>query len=165
MPMRLTRRQFLLGGAAAAALSLGPRFTRIAGTGVSYASGPGDAIVVFVQLFGGNDGINMVYPFSGAQRNHYETVRPTLKLPTTAAALQPWIDEGFPGGASLNSIGANANQSIYALHPAMGALGQLYGGGKLAVIPGVHYPFADHSHFRSMAIWWTADPLGAGTLG
>jgi uncharacterized protein (DUF1501 family) len=163
--MQLTRRQFLKGAAGAAALTLGPKFTRLPGTGVSYAAGPGDATVMFVQLFGGNDGINTVYPLDGSQRAAYEAARPTLKLPNTPAGLQPWVDGGFPA-VSFNDLGVNnADGFRYAFHPAMGALTQVYGAGKVAVLPGAHYPFADHSHFRSMAIYWTADPLGPGTLG
>lgn len=165
--MPMTRRQFLSRSAAAAAtLSLAPRLSWIPGTGVSYAAGPGDAIVVFVQLYGGNDGINTVYPISGAQRTQYEAVRPTLQLPKTNPGMQPWIDAGL-GPSTVNDIGGNANGSGYALHPAMGALRQIYAASPnhLAVVPGVHYPFADHSHFRSMAIWWTLDPLGSGNLG
>jgi uncharacterized protein (DUF1501 family) len=163
--MVLTRRQFFKGGmAAAAGLSLGPHFTRIPGTGVSYAAGPSDAIVVFVQLFGGNDGINTVYPLTGTQRTVYVGARPTLKLPDTNAGMQPYVAAGF-GYSTVNDIGSNVDGATYALHPSMGALHQLYGAGRLAVLPGVHYPFADHSHFRSMAIYWSGDPQGAANLG
>lgn len=104
--MALTRRQFLRGAVGAAALTLGPKFTRLPGTGVSYAAGPGNAVVVFVQLFGGNDGINTVYPLTGSQRTAYEVARPTLRLPTTAAGLAPWVASGFPA-VSLNDLGVN----------------------------------------------------------
>jgi uncharacterized protein (DUF1501 family) len=163
--MAITRRQFLKRGAAtAAAATVAPRLGWLSGTNVSYASGPGDAIVVFVQLYGGNDGINMVYPVTGAQRTSYETFRPTLKLPKTNAEMAPWVTEGF-GSSSVLSIGANDDGSTYALHPAMGALHGIYQSGKVAVLPGVHYPFADHSHFRSEVIWYTVDPLGSSGAG
>ena len=163
--MAISRRQFLKRSASAAALTaLGPRLRWLPGTGVSYASGPGNAIVVFVQLYGGNDGINTVYPVSGFQRTKYVEFRPTLKLPATNGEMAPWMSEGF-GSSTVLSIGANANGSTYALHPAMGALHGLYQAGKVAVVNGVHYPFADHSHFRSEVIWYTVDPLGASGLG
>ena len=119
---------------------------------------------MFVQLFGGNDGINTVYPLTGSQRTAYEASRPTLKLPTTNAEMAPWVDGGFGSAASI-TIGANADDgATYALHPAMGALTQaLQHAARSRCCPGVHYPFADHSHFRSEAIYWTADPLGSGT--
>ncbi|MFN8543831.1 MAG: twin-arginine translocation signal domain-containing protein [Candidatus Binatia bacterium] len=165
--MAITRRQFLKTTAAtAAALGAGPAWRRLPGTGVAYAAGPGDAIVVFVRLYGGNDGINTVYPLAGAQRAVYEDVRPTLKLPGTTGEMTPWVDEGIVGsGSDPFSIGTNGNGSDYALHPAMGALHQIHQAGRLAVVPGVHYAFPDHSHFRSEVIWYTGDPLGNAGLG
>src|SRR5215813_6634828 len=151
--MAITRRQFLKRSAAGAALAtLGPRFGRLAGTNVSYAAGPGDAIVVFVQLYGGNDGINMVYPLTGTQRTKYEAFRPTLKLPATNGEAAARVAAGGPGSSTVLSIGANADGFQYALHPAMNALHGVYQTGKVAVLPGVHYPHADHSHFRSEVI-------------
>jgi uncharacterized protein (DUF1501 family) len=164
--MAISRRQFLKRSAASAAAltAFGPRLRWLPGTGVSYAGGPANAIVVFVQLYGGNDGLNTVYPVSGFQRTKYAEFRPTLKLPATNGEMTPWMDEGF-GSSTVLSIGANANGSTYALHPAMGALHALYQSGDMAVVNGVHYPFADHSHFRSEAIWYTVDPLGSSGLG
>jgi uncharacterized protein (DUF1501 family) len=163
--MAITRRQFLKRGAAGAALAtLGPQVRWLPGTGVSYAAGPSDAIVVFVRLYGGNDGINTVYPLTGTQRSNYETFRPTLKLPKTNPEMAPWVPAPF-GSPTVLSIGANADGSSYALHPAMGALHALYQAGRVAVVNGVHYPFADHSHFRSENIWYTVDPLGSAGIG
>ncbi len=165
--MAITRRQFLKRGAASAAAvtTFGPHLRWLPGTGVSYAAGPSDAIVVVVQLYGGNDGINTVYPVSGGQRTTYEQYRPTLKLPKTNAEAVARVTAGAPGASTVLSIGANVNGSSYGLHPAMGALHGLYQSGDLAVVNGVHYPFADHSHFRSEVIWYTVDPLGAAGLG
>ena len=71
--MAISRRTFLKRSAAAtAALGLGPFGRWLPGTNVSYAAGPSDAIVVFVQLFGGCDGVNTVYPTNGTQRTLYE---------------------------------------------------------------------------------------------
>ncbi len=164
--MAITRRQFLKRGAATAAAltTFGPRLRWLPGTGVSYAACSGDTIVVFVQLYGGNDGINTVYPIGGAERTKYETFRPTLKLPKTSGEFDPSFVTTF-GNSSVLSIGGNANGSSYAIHPAMGALHALYGQGRAAVVNGVHYPFADHSHFRSEVIWYTADPLGTSGQG
>jgi uncharacterized protein (DUF1501 family) len=167
MAKKLTRRQFLKYGAiTAGAATAAPWMKLVPGTNVAWAAGPADAIVVFVQLYGGNDGINMVYPLSGAQRGVYESVRPTLALPDTNGGLAPWISEGFNVSTPL-SIGANANGSTYALHPAMKALHDIHTAGpsRLAVVPGVHYPYPDHSHFRSEQIYYSLDPLGSGGLG
>jgi uncharacterized protein (DUF1501 family) len=164
--MALTRRQFLKRAAATgAAAGLAPGFKWFPGTNVSYASGPSDAIVVFVQLYGGNDGINMVYPVSGPQRALYDEFRPTLGLPATNAACAARATTAGFGSPTVLSIGANANGSTYALNPSMTALHGVHQAGKLATIPGVHYPFADHSHFRSEVIWYTLDPQGSSGQG
>ncbi len=162
--MAISRRSFLKRSlASAAALGMGPLGRWLPNTGVSYAAGPGDAIVVFVQLFGGNDGVNTVYPIAGSERARYETARPTLKRPKPGDDLSDY--QARFGYNTVLDIGANSNGSTYALNPAMGALYQVYQENKLAVVHGVHYPFFDHSHFRSMAIWSSADPLGSGAIG
>jgi uncharacterized protein (DUF1501 family) len=168
--MAITRRQFLKRGAAsAAALSLGPRFRWLPGTNVSYAAGPSDAIVVFVRLYGGNDGLNTVYPVSDSggsnQRAKYDEFRPTLGLPKTDAACAARKAAAGFGSPTVLSIGANPDGSTYALHPAMSALHDLYAANKCAVVQGVHYPYADHSHFRSESIYYTVDPIGSGGQG
>lgn len=158
--MTMTRRQFLTRSAAGTAGAMfGPALVQLAGTRVAYAAVPGDRIVVFVQLYGGNDGLNTVYPLTGTQRSLYEQYRPTLKLPATTAGLSPWQTSGAPVSDIL-SVGQNEDGQDYALHPALWRLHQTWLDGDLAIINGVHYPFADHSHFRSEDIWYTADPLG-----
>lgn len=170
---RYTRRQFLKRGAVTAAgAALAPHLRLLPGTNVAYAAGPSDAIVVVVQLDGGNDGLNTVYPITDngdGQRSLYEAYRPTLGLPDTNAGVQSFLGVGFdsvfPDATTVLSIGANADGSEYALHPAMTGMHSLYEAGKLAVVNSVHYPFPDHSHFRSDEIWNTGDPLGTGGLG
>src|SRR5262249_37511550 len=174
-PMAITRRQFLKRSAAsAAALSLAPRFRWLPGTSVSYASGPSDAIVVLVRQYGGNDGINTVYPISDPppspgssnQKAKYNEFRPTLALPSTNAGCAARVAQGAPGSSPVLSIGPNSDGSTYAPHPAMSALHNLYvNNNNVAVVNGVHYPYADHSHFRSEQIWYTVDPVGTGGIG
>ena len=90
--MALTRRQFLKRSATiAAGATLAPNFKLLPGTGVAYAGGPSDAIVIFVQLFGGNDGLNTVYPLDGSQRAKYDEYRPTLALPNTRCRPMRWL--------------------------------------------------------------------------
>ncbi len=125
MSKKITRRQFLKRSAAAAATAaVAPHLRLIPGTNVSYAAGPGDAIVVYFFLDGVNDGLNTVYPLSdgvgGNQRAKYEEYRPTLALPDTTAGLQPWIDAGFyTTNGILELPDQNADGNTYALHPTM----------------------------------------------
>jgi uncharacterized protein (DUF1501 family) len=167
--MALTRRQFLKRSATlAAGVSMAPTMRLLPGTNVAYAAGPSDAIVVFVQLYGGNDGLNTVYPLDGAQRAKYDEYRPTLALPTSAGQLGGWATEGFDTSSGILSLGTDASGTEYALHPAMKALHGLHQSGNLATIPGVHYPYGDYSHFRSEVIYYTGDPVtaaGSGWMG
>ncbi|MEY4024465.1 MAG: hypothetical protein RLZ23_1426 [Actinomycetota bacterium] len=54
------------------------------------------------------------------------------------------------------------------LNPAMREMKSLWDQKKLAIIRGVGYPYPDHSHFSSMAIWQTGSPIShisSGWLG
>ena len=89
-------------------------------------------ILVVVQLDGGNDGINTVVPFGDEE---YARHRRELRLPTDRLCKL------------TDHVG---------LHPAMRRAADLVEDGRLAIVQGVGYPNPDRSHFRSMAIWQTA---------
>ncbi|WP_248930277.1 DUF1501 domain-containing protein [Paenibacillus hamazuiensis] len=147
--MKLTRREFLIKGTALlAALGLGgPMIFAEDGTPLSMVSDDPNVenpVLVIVQLSGGNDGINTLVPYG---LGGYFDARPTLKI-TESEVL-----------AINNEVG---------LHPSLTGLKQLYDQGKVAIIQGVGYPKPDHSHFRSMEIWQTAEPekyIRSGWLG
>jgi uncharacterized protein (DUF1501 family) len=90
-------------------------------------------ILVVIQLNGGNDGINTVVPFAD---EGYAKYRRVLRLPTDRLL--------------------KINQEV-GLHPAMGDAVKLLEGGRLAIVQGVGYPNPNRSHFKSMAIWHTAN--------
>ncbi|MAB80446.1 MAG: hypothetical protein CMJ89_13925 [Planctomycetes bacterium] len=96
---------------------------------------PLERTLVVVQLSGGNDGLNMLVPH---RQDAYYRARPTLAL----------------GRDRLHALGRG-----FGLHPQMGALARLFEAGKVAAIHGVGYPIPNRSHFRSMEIWHTADPV------
>ena len=55
-----------------------------------------------------------------------------------------------------------------SLSPQMGPIKRLWDDGNIAVINGFGYPEPNHSHFRAMDIWHTAEPMkviGDGWLG
>ncbi|MFP6663189.1 MAG: DUF1501 domain-containing protein [Deltaproteobacteria bacterium] len=157
---RIDRRRFLQGGAATAALAAMPRpFAGALGVRNAYGAGPANPIFVFVQLGGGNDGLNTVIPLDDtgpvAQRSLYEAARPTLAVPTAALALTR-IDDDPVKGTGL------------ALHPSMPELKALYDQGRVAVLNGIGYPAPSLSHFRSEDIWFGAENIGpfpGGWLG
>jgi uncharacterized protein (DUF1501 family) len=149
--MAITRRQFLQRGAiaAAAATSPHPLMRAMLGARTAEAAPPAGAILVLIQLQGGNDGLNMVIPVDDAgpvaQRTLYEAARPNLGVPV-ANLLATEIDADPMTGTRL------------ALHPAMTELKGLYDAGLVAVVNGVGYPGQSLSHFRSEDIWFSADP-------
>jgi len=103
-----------------------------------------DAVLVVIQLTGGNDGLNTVVPWSN--RKYYD-LRPSLAIPE-AEVLKFHEQLGF--------------------HPALAGLYKLYQENKVAIIQGVGYPKPNRSHFKSMEIWQSASPetrLKHGWLG
>ena len=97
--------------------------------------------LVVVQLRGGNDGLNTVVPYSDGT---YSRMRPTL-------AVAP--------GDVLPADGTSG------FHPALAPLLPWWQSGRMTVVHGVGYPGPDLSHFRSEAIWYTADPMVGTTDG
>lgn len=100
-----------------------------------------DPILVVIQLAGGNDGLNTIVPYASGL---YYQDRPNIAVP--AKSVLP-ID---------STVGFNPN-----LQP----LKQIYDEGNLAILQGVGYPSPDLSHFRSTAIWESADPVGFTSTG
>lgn len=142
-----TRRQFLNSSLimASAAATLPAFLNRSAlammpGFGLSSMPGvPEDHILVVVQLSGGNDGLNMVVPYSMDQ---YYKARPGIGIPAKDVL-------------KLGDYGVG-------LHPQMTGIKDLYDKGMAAVIQGVGYPNPNRSHFKSMDIWQTADTTATG---
>jgi uncharacterized protein (DUF1501 family) len=140
----MKRRNFLQSSAAiAAGAALAPQM--LGGMPV-YAKSPvgilgaqaeeNDAILIIIQLFGGNDGLNTVIP---AEDDNYYKLRPEISVPKDKAKRY-------------------ANSSFY-LHPAL--VDNIYGNGfmglldtgRLAVVQGIGYENPNLSHFRSTDIW------------
>jgi uncharacterized protein (DUF1501 family) len=93
-----------------------------------------DRILIVVQLFGGNDGLNTIIPVDDP---NYYAIRPTIAVPKEKAvsvlsrvhmhpALAPKDTYGFP---------------------------QMFEDGRLAVVQGIGYENPNGSHFRSTDIW------------
>ena len=139
----ISRRGFLIGAGAAGAAAVTASFrpwTLAASSVTSARSGP----LVIVSLYGGNDGINTVIPVADSA---YHAARPTL---------------GYSAGEVLElSDGLALNSQLKGLEG-------LWKAGHLAIVRGVGYPNPNLSHFASMDIWQTANPVdgtGPGWLG
>jgi uncharacterized protein (DUF1501 family) len=145
----LNRRKFLIAGAGVGAAGLLTGVVAITLPDMLTAARQrplpvGSGILVIVTLYGGNDGINTVIPYTN---NAYHDARPDL-------AYAP--EEVLPLDGQL------------ALNPALAGLAALWRGRRLAIVRGVGYPNPDRSHFRSMDIWQTAspkDPVPTGWIG
>ncbi len=91
-------------------------------------------ILVVLQLFGGNDGLNTLIPYTDPL---YYKNRPTIGVNRSEVVqLGPTV----------------------GLNPQMASLKALFDKGVLGVVQGVGYPQPNLSHFRSAEIWETADP-------
>jgi uncharacterized protein (DUF1501 family) len=148
--MTVSRRSVLKGAGAALGLySVSPWLGR------AFASaGPQAAArrrLIVLDLGGGNDGLNMVVPRTGARRAVYDQVRPTIGLPV--GSLLP-LDRG--SGQDDGSMG---------LHAKLPTLHRLYRDDRLAVVQGVDYPNHNYSHFTSNDIWQAGNPDNIGDEG
>jgi uncharacterized protein (DUF1501 family) len=142
----LTRRKFLItsGVVGAGALVAGGTaftLTEILATAKNPGRSPGDRTLVVITLYGGNDGLATVIPYADGA---YHDARPGMSY-TADQVLR--LDD------------------TTGLNPSFKGFKKLYDGKQLAVIRGVGYPKPDHSHFRSMDIWQTANPTRPGNTG
>ncbi|MBL7818556.1 MAG: DUF1501 domain-containing protein [Saprospiraceae bacterium] len=103
-----------------------------------------DRILVIVQMTGGNDGLNTVFPMD--QYSNLMTARSNILMPDTAPLILGTTQTG--------------------IHPAMTGLKSLFDEHKLAVVQSVGYTNQNYSHFRSTDIWTSgADSAEVLTTG
>lgn len=93
-----------------------------------------DRVLVVVQLFGGNDGLNTVIPLD--QYDVLAVKRPNVLIP-----------EGLV--LPLDQVSGTG------LHPSLDGLRELWEMGKLGIVQGVSYPEPNYSHFRATDIYET----------
>ena len=132
----LDRRRLLLSGACTLG-SLGLFSSRaLAGSIRPREEDEDAAVLVLVQLSGGNDGLSMVVP-------HGDDAYHTARRATRIAPEEVLRLDDYRG-----------------LHPELGRLHALVGEGRLAIVEGVGYPEPNRSHFKSFEIWHTASHAG-----
>ena len=142
----LTRRKFLQLSGAAAVGAAAPMLTLedIAAAAATRPLPLGTPILIMVTLYGGNDGLNTVVPYTDPI---YFSSRPDISY---AADKVLKLDDQL------------------GLNPAMTGIKSLWDQKKVAIVRGVGYPKPDRSHFTSMAIWQSGAPitkLNSGWLG
>ncbi|CAD0003525.1 DUF1501 domain-containing protein [Flavobacterium salmonis] len=127
----MNRRNFLtLTGTFTGGMLVLPSFLHAFGEQSSLVIG--EQCLVFVQLNGGNDGLNTFIPYDDPLYYEYRT----------KIALNKDI-----------VVGKNKGM---AFHPALKDFAQMQQNGDLTVIQNVGYPEPVRSHFRSQEIWQTA---------
>jgi uncharacterized protein (DUF1501 family) len=102
--------------------------------GTAATGGAANGILVLVTLYGGNDGLNTLVPYSNSA---YVSARGDLAIhPDEVLALD-------------NELGLN---------PGLTGFKKLWDAKQLAIVRGVGYPNPNRSHFRSMDIWQSGVP-------
>jgi uncharacterized protein (DUF1501 family) len=140
----MNRRNFLsLTGTFTGGLLVLPEFLHAYGNSNSLITG--EQCVVFIQLNGGNDGLNTFVPFDN---DLYYALRPKIAL-TKEEVIGKYKGMAF--------------------HPALKDFATIQQNGHLSVIQNVGYPEPNRSHFRSQEIWQTASDsnkyINEGWLG
>ncbi len=103
--------------------------------------------LVVVNLFGGNDSLNMFIPVT---LNKYVERRGTIAIPS---------------GSALSLASGPAATNRYRLHPSMPNIAALWAEGSVAAIQRVGYPLANLSHFTSQDIFSLGVRNDFGSLG
>ncbi len=117
-----------LGGVPMSLLAANSPMARLA------ADSTNDKVLVFIQLHGGNDGLNTLIPIS--QYDDYYNLRPNIAIRHTGTRSYLNVDETVDENAQVG------------LHPDMLAFKEMYDQEKVAIIQNVGYPDMNMSHFR-----------------
>ena len=102
------------------------------------ASVADDRVIVFINLSGGCDGLNMITPLG--QYDQLAQYRANVIVPKNR----------------LLTLDSNMG-----MHPSMTQMHSLFQAGELAVVQGVSYPTPNMSHFRSKEIVWSGSSSGS----
>ena len=104
--------------------------------------------MVFIQLHGGNDGLNTIIPLD--QYSALSKARANILIPEKSVLQLKGVEQT-------------------GLHPSMSGIQAMYNNGLVNIVQGVSYPDQNFSHFRATDIWLTASDstqyLNDGWLG
>jgi uncharacterized protein (DUF1501 family) len=145
----LTRRSFVSRATGLAlsvygAASLGPKAFE-QGIAAAAAQAPAsDPILVSIFLSGGADALTLLAPTSAHPQ--YASRRPTLALPD---------GQGTP----------LTEDPTLRFHPSLAGVAELYGEGKVSVMPAIGYDDANQSHFTSRHYWEVGEVNPVGRWG
>lgn len=124
------------GSAAGLTLGTVPLKLLAANSGLAQmaAESTNDKVLVFIQLHGGNDGLNTLIPIS--QYSDYYNLRPNIAIKHTGTRSYIEVDDSVEENARVG------------LHPDMLSFKEMYDEDKVAIIQNVGYPDMNLSHFR-----------------
>jgi uncharacterized protein (DUF1501 family) len=128
----MDRRRFLKLATSFPLVALAPELMTQVAWGAAPAGASYRKLLLLIELKGGNDGLNMVVPYTNPT---YYTLRPKI-------------------GIARDQV-VQLSDNV-GLHPALEPLLPLWKNRELAVLQGVGYPAPNLSHFRSIEIWDTA---------
>jgi uncharacterized protein (DUF1501 family) len=144
--MKLTRRNFIRGGAAALTVSFGaPAFI----SDLARAQGASRRNLVVLYFAGGNDALSTLIPYGDP---FYYSRRQSISVPAT----------------NVLQVGTDSAGRKLGLHPRLTGFKTMFDNGHLALVQRTGYPNSSRSHFFGTDIWSTANPansVGAGWLG
>ena len=154
MTPHLTRRQVLHGAAIGALSAFLPSNLRAIEDMLRVVRT--DRTLILLEFEGGNDGLNMLVPYSDAT---YLAKRPTyLKLDPASTdwrskviPFSTWGTAGLAG--TLAGFGVHAGLDGTAALNGADGLKAAWQGGNLAFVHGVGYANPNGSHFRGIDIW------------
>jgi uncharacterized protein (DUF1501 family) len=136
-PARRNFMRYSAAGAGVVALGALGEHSPLTEGSVRAAALPNHKRLVIVNLIGGNDGLNTIYPVTGGAYTDYLTRRPTI---------------GYQQGTGLALTGG-PNVPDYEINPAFVNLQTMWDAGEVAFINKVGYPNQNLSHFVSEDIW------------
>ncbi len=141
--MKITRRQFIQGGAAAFTVTFAaPEFL----SDLARAQGAHVRNLVILSMSGGNDALSMLIPYNDP---FYYSRRPNIAVPA----------------GSVLQVGTDASGVALGLHPRLTGLKGVFDAGRLALIQRTGYANQSRSHFQGTDIWSTANPANSSGLG
>ncbi len=141
--MKITRRQFIQGGAAAFTVTFAaPEFL----SDLALAQGAHVRNLVILYMSGGNDALSTLIPYNDP---FYYSRRPNLAVPA----------------ANVLQVGTDASGVALGLHPRLTGLKGIFDAGRLALIQRTGYANQSRSHFQGTDIWSTANPANSSGFG